>query len=1166
MLGIAFLMNKIEKGLDLGDRGISSINFYLDILDDRLLGELRGENQDFNRFTIEYKEAKHIWDSNKKFSALANLKGTVLSGIQQVNLKCNEAIQSTATGRGSLKGLIAIGLVEEGTAYRDAYLKGGWGELATEFFRRRVPFGSSVEQAMMGNYLNAGWEVITTLVPPVGLAQAAVGIGKYALYDMPLSYYWTEQLSVFVDSLYATATFKLIGVESYENAKVGVWRLVSAKYSGGVLNVEQFTKYKQEQIESMRQQLQKPLSQRKTDFKGLGFTDDKDIDNMLKKNIAATDAALNLIDEMTKNENVGDRLKQHYGDAYKTRWEEAKLNFVLNMIHQLEKRKAIDDALLRGVLPDMFAELVKIAKELKIEVALEKEMDKELNTNNLKAIFSWLWNMKRDFFSEGQMESDYTKAGEIVKRYLDAYKAIYEARQEAEVIFAAGRPEEHGKRILTGTDFLVAKPEDDKKTATQYYQLVTNTRDTVEKELLEIKTGCISGAKLDSEYDKKIFSNLIQDKVWQRLWSDLFKFKSDNIKDIDSRNDYPKWAKEHNEKSIAALKGYKEYYSKNCLLIAIEGDPEPPFITGQVAKLRVSMKLPEQSKKPPVFRYIWTDMKDLLRLGEQTDTLIVNTSTTGTFEIKAEVMKAEGNKWEKIGEATRKFEIYGKLKINIKAPEKASVGQTVDFSVTTEPDFPGAQALQYAWRMKGSTQVIDDKKSFSKRVDHPGTYEFSVVVYQNDMIKKQSIKLGEAKHTMVVSQGTTVDITGPAQISIGENVPFIAKVTKPESEGSGFAKAAGGIISSLGKQLFGKDIVGSGTQPAAQPYIFEWYVDGIRMGSSGNALAHVFAVKGNHTVKVIAHEEIEGKRQKVGEKTVTVVAKEAVEAGETSGGMCEVEQRYGNFVKARYDFFKGNVKDLGYPNWPQYLGFKTEYLKKMGHDPGEVRFEGRYEVTGTPIVLSPGRSPLYGGKYIGLAIYHIRISKLNGKDDQDYCSAPSSTMFLSERTQATTKTETGEALDYPADGGSTAVRWANNENLKKITMCHNYPEAFYDIKAGKDYYRVGDSYKNWNSYNKSNCSKLFFQERTTIEPHGHYRYGNTTIYEVYHQLHIVVRNINIYVHMTYSGVIGGYRSLKFNWSDLKDSVFAFVAKLPKKDPAVAEEANESSKEKQKKKK
>lgn len=870
MLGIAYLMNKIEKGLDLGDKGMSSINFYLDILDDRLLGELRGDNPDLNRFMTEYKEAKHIRDSNKRSSVLANLKGTVVSGIQQVNLKCNESIQSTATGRGAVKGLVAIGLVEEGAAYRDAYLNGGWGELATEFFRRRVPFGSSVEQAMMGNYLTAGWEVVTTLVPPVGLAQAAVGISKYALYDMPLSFYWTEQLNVFVDSLYATATFKLIGVESYENAKVGIWRLVSAKYSGGVLNVEQFTKYKQEQIEEMRQQLQKPLSQRKTDFKGVGITDDKDIDAMLKKNIAATDAALNLIDQMMKNEYVGQRLMQHYGDIYNTRWEEAKLNFVLNMIHQLEKRKAIDDALLRGMLPDMFAELIKIAKELKIEAELEKEMDKELNTNNLKAIFNWLWNMKRDLFSEGQIESDYTKAGEIVKRYLDAYKAVYEARQEAEGIFAAGRPVEHGKRILTGADFLVAKPEDDKKTAAQYYQFVTSTRDAVEKELLEIKTGCIPGAKLDSEYDRKTFSNLVRDRVWQRLWSDLFKSKSDNFKEIDSRQEYPKRAKEHNDKSIAAIKEFKEYYSKNCLVISIESDPAEPYMLGQAATLRAVVKLPVKAEKPPVFRYIWSDMKDSLRLGEQTDTFRVNTSAAGTFEIKLQVMKAEGNKWEKFGEAAYKFKVLEKLKINIKAPEKASVGQSVDFSVVTEPDFPGASALHYAWRMKGSTQVIENRKSFSKRVDYPGTYEFSVVVYQTDMVKKQSIKLGEAKHTMVVGQGTTVDITGPAQISIGENVPFTAKVSKPETDTGGFAKAAGGIISSIGKELFGKDIMGSGTQAAAQPYVFEWHVDGARAGGPGGSLTHAFAAQGNHTVRVIAYEDIEGKKQKLGEKTVTV--------------------------------------------------------------------------------------------------------------------------------------------------------------------------------------------------------------------------------------------------------------------------------------------------------
>ncbi|MCX5813815.1 MAG: hypothetical protein NT178_14900 [Proteobacteria bacterium] len=827
MLGIAYLMNKIEKGLDLGDKGISSINFYLDILDDKLLGELRGDNPDFDRFVTEYKETKTLKDSRSKSSALKGLKGTVANGIQQVNRKCNEAIQSTAVGRGAVKGLIAIGLIEEGAAYRDAYLKGGWGELATEFFRRRVPFGSSVEQAIMGNYLEAGWEVVTTLVPPLGLAQAAYGIGRYVLIDMPVTFYWTEQLNVFVDTLYATATFKLIGVESYESAKIGTWRLISAKYSGGVLNVEQFSRYKKEQVEAMRQQLKKGLSQRDMSLKAYyTLTDRAFINEMLKKNIAATDPALNLIQQMMSNEYVGSRLLQHYGDIYTMRWEEAKLNFVLNMIHQLEDRKAIDDALLRGMLPELFAELNKIAKELKIDAALEKEMDKELDTNNLKSVFRWLWNVKRDLLSEGQMESDYTKAGEIVKKYLDAYKIVYEARQESEAIFAAGSPAEHGVRILTGSDFLIAKPEGDKRTALQYYQFVINTKNSVEKQLLEIKTTCIPEAKLDSEYDKKTLGYVVQNSVWQGLWSALFQ------KDHTLYGSAPKWAKEHNVQSTAAIKGFREYYSKNCVLISIEGNPAPPYALGQDVKLKAIVKFTVPPKEPPVLRYVWSDMKGSLRFAEQSDTLKINTSVAGTFGVKIEVQKAEAGKWEKFGEATYTFTIQ-KASVRISADDKAVVGQIVEYKAAVDIDLSLKPSLKYAWSYEGQSNIFSNAEGFKWSLVKPETINVKLVVYQ--VIEGKSMLVGDAKHQMVVENPTvSMYIDGPKRTMIGQDITLTA------------------TIRSIDKKA---------------QFAYMWYQNGQQLGSKGNTQTIQAPRQGSYTIKTEAYQAIMGKWQKVGEAT-----------------------------------------------------------------------------------------------------------------------------------------------------------------------------------------------------------------------------------------------------------------------------------------------------------
>ena len=178
---------------------------------------------------------------------------------------------------------------------------------------------------------------------------------------------------------------------------------------------------------------------------------------MLINTIAATDPALQFVDEMMKHPSVGPKLASHLGDVYKTRWEEAKLGFILTTIKQLEDRKAADDALARGQLPELFAELRKLVTDLQIAEPVEKNMDAELDTNNLKALMGWLWNSKRDLFSEGNMESDMTKGAAIVLRYLEAYRIVYDTRKETEELLGRSPASDHGRRILTGNAFLAGK-------------------------------------------------------------------------------------------------------------------------------------------------------------------------------------------------------------------------------------------------------------------------------------------------------------------------------------------------------------------------------------------------------------------------------------------------------------------------------------------------------------------------------------------------------------------------------------------------------------------------------------------------------------------------------------------------------------------------------------
>jgi hypothetical protein len=92
-----------------------------------------------------------------------------------------------------------------------------------------------------------------------------------------------------------------------------------------------------------------------------------------------------------------------------------------------------------------------------------------------------------------------------------------------------------------------------------------------------------------------------------------------------------------------------------------------------------------------------------------------------------------------------------------------------------------------------------------------------------------------------------------------------------------------------------------------------------------DSLKHAFERLRQPHGKGHAYEGIEGKRKRW-RKNRNVVAREAVEAGDERG-MCEVEQRYGNYVKASKTFSK-----KCYRSWLSNCLNITdinEYLKKM---------------------------------------------------------------------------------------------------------------------------------------------------------------------------------------------------------------------------------------------
>ncbi len=143
--------------------------------------------------------------------------------VRQVNELFGRSVQSSETGQAMIKGLVVINLMREIPAYAEAYDKEGWEGLAVEFFRRRVPLGSALENVMMARYQEAVWDTVTVFLPPVALGRAAVNLGQY-FGTLGWQEYWSSELGYFYDELYSKAEFNLRGVEEFDDVDLGVRR------------------------------------------------------------------------------------------------------------------------------------------------------------------------------------------------------------------------------------------------------------------------------------------------------------------------------------------------------------------------------------------------------------------------------------------------------------------------------------------------------------------------------------------------------------------------------------------------------------------------------------------------------------------------------------------------------------------------------------------------------------------------------------------------------------------------------------------------------------------------------------------------------------------------------------------------------------------------------
>ena len=528
----------LAKCYDVATRLGEGLNSKLDFIDDYMLGKLRGD-RDAEAFFKEAKETELLMKSADPAVAAAareranGLGQRAKAGLATINRTLNEVIQSSAVGRGASHGLLAFGLREELPLYVEAIWNGDFDTFAMEFFRHRMPMFSAVEGVYVeGNpsdYVMAGWDLITTLVPPVGLGRAAVGIGEQ-IAEAGISFYWDERLNVFVDEVYAGARFKPTSKTHEGDAWVAEWRLVGVTYRGESYDLKTFTENRRDQLKAMAAELRKPAKTRDLS-KPLyghetGLIDKASVDETLRKTLYASDSLLNLLEQLRAHPQAGPALKAHFEDQERVRWEQVKLAFLVDLINRLEDRWAHDWAARAGQMPALLAELKRLTGELEITDQVVAKMA-AANPGRLKTMAAWFLAVKRDQF----LQPDAATAAEaevgLIMDAVVAYRAVLETRAKIEKQLGIPEGRDGGMRLLTDPSQLHGLPATDRDVAAGWASSVDRLGDKAEDELRTLKarvTGVsLEQTALEAGFDRDALRRLHAIDVWRYAWANLLR-------------------------------------------------------------------------------------------------------------------------------------------------------------------------------------------------------------------------------------------------------------------------------------------------------------------------------------------------------------------------------------------------------------------------------------------------------------------------------------------------------------------------------------------------------------------------------------------------------------------------------------------------------------------
>jgi hypothetical protein len=535
------------------------INDYLDMLDDTLMGEIRGERSGWMAFLSEAREltwAKKA-DTFLGRSTLSQRHRTFLNrierknqqieakltkiitdsaagrGIRSVNQIFTRSFQSSRAGRTSMKALTAINLAREIPVYVDLLAKEDWSGLAAEFIIRRVPLGAAANHLYMGRYMLAVWDVGVTIVPPAAMGELAFKVGEWA-GDQAWQIYWSEELNKFIDDLYEDAEFRLIDVEEIDGKlKLSKWELTGITYQGkGFHDIPGFIRRKQKHIEAMRDQCALAPHQREFPMRYTldGITDWMKFSELLRENIVSQDPFLVMIDGMKNAPHVGPKLKDHYLDLWYTRFEEVKLAYVLHMKTVLEERRSAEQAYLSGQLPLITRKLNQIAGRLRIQDQMDQNLKKEMG-GPVYTLYAWArdWavGIKRGLSDEAEVWEHDKECVRVLQRYLKTYQTIARIRDDLENALSIKKKGDFGLRILTGPLMLSGNPDKDKKQASHWVQLFQEIRPKVAAELTAIKTRLsASGQGLATDpksYDQRVFKAVAAHDLWREVWKYIYR-------------------------------------------------------------------------------------------------------------------------------------------------------------------------------------------------------------------------------------------------------------------------------------------------------------------------------------------------------------------------------------------------------------------------------------------------------------------------------------------------------------------------------------------------------------------------------------------------------------------------------------------------------------------